>query len=264
MMSDYKPDWSEDPALVSFFSKERKRPEDLYASEKRFLPWLARQTDRVLDAGCAIGGFYSIWRHYKKDIEYIGADISKSLIEAAKKLHPGIRFINTDFAEGTDFSDRFASVVAALGWIHWEPRYINAIKELWRVTDQFLFFDVRLVEQEEEERFGRQKLASTSNCESESFTPYITVAWSRFAEILLELQPKTILGYGYWGAPRDTAEGISGNVCFAAFVLEKEASGRSIGIPDVCIDMPLSFPQKLVSRVNLLPSTDLGNLVPEE
>ncbi len=84
------------------------------------------------------------------------------------------------------------------------------------------------------------------------------------AKILLDLRPKTILGHGYWGAPSNTVEGVTDKVCFAALVLEKEAPAHSIGIPDVCTDLPLSFPERLISRVNILPSTDLDDLVPKE
>ena len=264
MTRDFKPGWTENPELVPFFSRERCRPEDLYPSEKRFLPWLAESADRVLDAGCAAGGFYSIWRHYKDDVEYIGADISESLIETAKKLHTGVRFVHVDFAKGTDFADRLSAVVAALGWMHWEPRYADALKELWRVTGRFLFFDIRLVEREEDERFGRQRLPLTREWDVESATPYITVAWPRFAEMLLELRPKTVLGYGYWGMPGDRVEGILDKVCFATFVLEKEARGRDALVPDVCVDLPMTFPESLRPKVNLLPAAELTALVPEK
>lgn len=264
MNTQYKPDWTESPELTSFFSNRRCNPEDLYPSERRFLPWLAQNADRVLDAGCAAGGFYSIWRHYGNNIEYVGADISKPLIETAIKLHPGVKFVHVDFAEGTHFPDRFATVVAALGWMHWEPRYADALKELWRVAGHFLFFDVRLVEHEKDEQFGRQKLPFTRDWVGESATPYITVAWPRFAKMLLGLRPKTVLGYGYWGAPGDRVEGVLDRVCFATFVLEKEAPGQRTRITDVCLDLPLLFPERLKPKINLLSSVEFARLAPEK
>src|SRR5204862_434647 len=56
--------WVDHPQLVDFYASHRSRPEDLYPSERRFLPWLAGQSDRVLDAGCGAGGFAGIWRHF--------------------------------------------------------------------------------------------------------------------------------------------------------------------------------------------------------
>ncbi len=155
-------------------------------------------------------------------------------------------------------------MVAALGWMHWEPRYADVLKELWRVTGRFLFFDVRLVEHRGDERFGRQMLPFTSNGEGESSTPYITVSWSRFAEMILGLSPKSILGYGYWGSPGDRVEGVLDKVCFATFVLEKGKPGQGTRATDVCVDLPLPFPEGLKPKVKLLPAEHLLTLVPEK
>lgn len=68
--------WAEHPDLVAFYAEHRKHPEDLYPSESRFLPWLARQAHSVVDVGCAAGGFSDVWRHYQPEIRYVGVDLS--------------------------------------------------------------------------------------------------------------------------------------------------------------------------------------------
>src|SRR5688572_479814 len=120
------PKWVEHPDLVDYYVSHRCRPEDLYPSEERFLPELARAASSVLDVGCGAGGFLSIWRHFNPTLVYTGIDASAGLIEAASEQHPGVEFLVADGAEPLPVADRSADVVAALGWLHLEPRWRDA------------------------------------------------------------------------------------------------------------------------------------------
>ena len=257
-----KPEWAEHPALVEFYTRHRSRPEDLYPSERRFLPWLAHRSQSVLDAGCAAGGFSNIWRHYRADISYAGIDLSTSLLDAARRLYPDLRLTKAHLARRCELPDRAATTVQALGWLFWEPEYVRTLAELWRLTDRYLFFDLRLVRQEGDASHGRQRVAYTRDWDGKTTTPYITVAWPRIARVLLELRPSNLYAYGYWGAPADTVESVATDVCFAVFVLEKPAAGDTVDTPAVCIDMPLEWPTALARRVRLLPPEQLTVLVP--
>jgi SAM-dependent methyltransferase len=263
MSSHQQPPWAEHPDLVAFYTQHRKRPEDLYPSERRFLPWLAKQGTSVLDMGCAAGGFRNIWCHYQPDIIYAGVDLSTSLISAARKLHPDVAFYQGDCVAGLSLPDRYATVVSALGWLHWESQYEKAIRELWRVSDRYLFFDVRLVGKTDQAVSGKQQLAFIGPWDGETTTPYICVAWPILATQLIELQPMTIFGYGYWGKPAETVMGVDQQVCFATFVVEKVPVGEDLRLPIVCIDLPLPWPAALANQVNLLPASQLDALVPQ-
>lgn len=254
--------WAEHPELVAFYTQHRSRPEDLYPSERRFLSWLAAQATIVLDVGCAAGGFINIWRYFAPNIVYVGVDVSVSLIAAARKLHPDAQFYHGNCVEGLPLPNRYATVVQALGWLHWEPRYREAIKELWRLSDHYLFLDVRLSGELDQAVNGRQQLVFTETWDGETTTPYCVVAWPLFAALLIDLQPITILGYGYWGKPAETVMGVDQQVCFATFVLEKAAVEEDIRPPAVCIDLPLTWPEVLIERVNLLPAEHLNTIVP--
>lgn len=259
----HSPRWAEHPQLLAFYSGHRDHPDDLYPSERYFLPWLARRARSVLDTGCAAGGFSVIWHHYQPSITYTGLDLSSSLIEAAKKRYPGGRFLCTNVVSGVDLPDRYATVVQALGWLNWEPAYARALRELWRLTDRYLFFDVRLVAEEGAAIIGRQRVAFTAPWDGTSTTPYVTVAWPSFAERLLQLQPVRVLGYGYWGKPAETVVGVEGPVCFATFVAEKPAEGSSVPSPLVCVDLPLPWPDDLHRDVQVASASDLATLVPQ-
>ncbi|OGX04584.1 MAG: hypothetical protein A3G87_06055 [Omnitrophica bacterium RIFCSPLOWO2_12_FULL_50_11] len=256
--------WAEHPELVRFYSQHRSRPEDLYPSERRFLPWLARQATSVLDTGCAAGGFIHIWRFYHPNVEYTGIDISSALIETARRLHPNELFFRANVSEVTGLPDRYASVVQALSWLHWDLDYVKAITQLWRLADRYLFMDVRLSARRNFNLRCRQKLAFVGPWDGESMTPYLILGWPPFARLLLGLKPRTILGYGYWGKPAETVVGVDEEICFAVFVLEKIGIGANSRIPTVCVDLPLAWPAALSGNVHLIPGSELKALVPLE
>ena len=236
--------WAEHPELAAFYATHRRRPEDLYPSERKFVPWLAAQGSSVLDVGCAAGGFKDIWRHYNPVIRYRGVDLSPSLIDTAQRLHPDGQFLQGDCAAGLPLPDRCADVVQALGWLHWEPRYPAAIRELWRLTGTHLFLDVRIRVAGEEDLIGRQKLAFAGSWDGRTMTPYVAVGWRAFAQSLLALQPARILGYGYRGAPAETVIDLEPDICFAVFVLQRAPIRRTPSRPTVCLDLPMPWPDR--------------------
>lgn len=211
--------------LVEHFIRHRNQADDLYDSERRFLPWLSAEATSVLDVGCAAGGFADVWRAFNPDVRYTGVDISEALVAAARERHPDETFVVGDGAAGLPFPDRFSDTVAALGWLHWEPRYADALTELWRLTGRRLFFDVRL-------HAGRADLHGTQELPGGGTTPYICFSWRRFEHLLHELEPGTIHAYGYEGPPAVTVRGMPPTVCFAAFVLER-------GQPPMRLDVDL-------------------------
>lgn len=258
------PAWAEHPDLVAFFSSHRNRPEDLYPSERRFLPWLARQARSVLDAGCAAGGFSDVWRAYRSEIEYTGVDFSQALVEEARRSHPHARFLRGDVAEGLDLPDCAADVVAALGWLHWEERRAQALVELWRLAGRFLFFDLRLLTAGRATVRGIQVIGTSTETGQETTVPYLAEPWDELARRLLALRPARILAYGYWNAPAETVSGVDEQVCMATFVVEKASGRPDSALPLVCADLPLDWPSSLSGRADVLPPEELERLVPRE
>lgn len=239
--------WVEHPDLVEFYSSQRNTPDDLYPSERRFLPWLAGEADTVLDVGCGAGGFAAIWDHFHPGIAYTGVDASAALVGAARRLHPEARFEQADGSRPLPFADRSFDVVAGLGWLHLEPRYRDALPELWRVAGRRLFFDVRLQTEQPADVTGRQRLALSGDWDGATEIPYIAVAWAGFAQALLALGPASIRAHGYTGAPADTVSRMPVPVCFATFVLER--SDAAADEPDVLLDLPFPWPAGLPGRV---------------
>jgi SAM-dependent methyltransferase len=213
----------DNPGLVDFFVSHRNSPEDLYASERHFLPALATGAESVLDVGCAAGGFVGIWRAYNPTLHYTGIDVSRPLIAAAREAHPDVEFLVSDVATGVSL----AHAVAALGWLHWEPRWRDALAELWRLTAKQLFFDVRLHDGDAE-LLGAQAIHGGE-------VPYLCLPWRPLRDALLALEPGAIAAYGYMGAPSGTVTGMPETICFAAFVVT-----RGTPPPTLSIDLPVT------------------------
>ena len=227
--------WSEHPELVEYYSSHRNSADDLYPSERRFLPSLAAEARSVLDVGCGAGGFAAIWREFNPELEYTGVDTSAPLVAAARELVPDARFEQADAVGGLPFEDRCADVVAALGWLHWEPEHERALAELWRVTRSRLFFDVRLHDRGAEER-GEQRLALVGDWDGTTTVPYLVRPWRELGRVLRDLAPARVRATGYWGSPAATVQGVNELVCFATFVLER-GSGHT-GAPELELDLP--------------------------
>lgn len=254
--------WSDNPKLVEFYTAHRCKPEDLYPSERRFLPWLALHAISVLDVGCAAGGFSQIWNHYRHDIMYSGVDLSAKLIKAAQALFPGCEFRVANPVTGLPFPDSTFDVVQALGWLFWELKYAESLQEMWRITRRWLFFDVRLVKTEAEVQVGEQRMTFGDKWDGQSVTPYLTLAWPHMAQMLLQFNPKTILGYGYMGKPASNVVGIRDEVSFGVFVLEKR-DPQYMSKTTVCVDLPWDFPAALRQRVTWVPARQLIDFVPD-
>jgi len=236
-----QPAWAEHPDLVAFYSDHRQRVEDLYPSERKFLPWLARRATSILDVGCAAGGFVNVWRSYRPGIRYTGVDLSRSLIGAARQRYPDVPFEQGDCAAGLPFPDAYADVVQALGWLHWEPRYAEALAELWRLARRYLFFDVRLVAETLVASTTVQRMALAGPWDGRTTTPYVILPWPTLAQRLMALAPVRLWGYGYWGKPAETVQGIEEPVCFAVFVVEKRSPAAVPEIPEVALELPFAW-----------------------
>ena len=256
--SDGAPDWADHPDLVAYYETHRNQLSDLYPSERRFLPWLAAGADSVLDVGCGAGGFAEAWRAGRPSIRYTGVDVSGPLLSAARRAHPEHEFLRADCVQGVPLADGYADVVSAVGWLHWEARYADALAELWRLTGRYAFFDMRLLDGPGPDTTAVQRLALTTDWDGRTTVPYICASWPRVAELLVDLGPARILAHGYWGRPAATVMGVDGDVCFATFVLERGDRARR---PDVVLDMPLDWPPELSERVRLAGAERLDELV---
>jgi len=93
---------------------------------------------KLLDVACGTGRFF----HLYGDREIYGVDISQDMLNNARKLNSAKKLILSD-AEKLPFKDEYFDVTICSQFIMHTPYYVNAIKEMLRVTKKggHLIFD---------------------------------------------------------------------------------------------------------------------------
>ena len=83
----------------------------------RLIPKYLKPNLDILDIGCGNGRLLNTLKNYP--INYLGIDLSKSLIKEAKKTYPAANFINQDFTQFT--TDKQYDLVFAIAFLHHIP-----------------------------------------------------------------------------------------------------------------------------------------------
>lgn len=132
----------DDSEAQQFFSRERKKKEDLYLGEKFFLSKILFEKCTILDIGCAQGGFYKIIKSFLKSFSYTGIDNSEKMILKAKKKFPKGNFYlirNNDFRKLRKKYD----IVIIYGVLHLTPEWKQILNNTRYLFKKFLLFDLR-------------------------------------------------------------------------------------------------------------------------
>lgn len=115
-----------------------KVAEEFYQTRKKYSPEIEelksyiKEGERVLDLGCGTGRLYEIFKD--KEVDYIGVDFSKNLIEKAKEEY-GDHFKIADILS-LPFPDNYFESVWAIAVLHHIPskelrmRVLNEIKRV--------------------------------------------------------------------------------------------------------------------------------------
>ena len=122
-----------------FWDNETKSVEEALLNENRFLAEVAKiqSTDKVLDAGCGVGGS-SIWLAKQKRVKVIGITLSEKQIKEAKKLAKRVgvdgevEFQLKDFLK-TGFEDNSFDVVWAIESVCHTENKIDFLLEAYRI-----------------------------------------------------------------------------------------------------------------------------------
>ena len=127
--------------IASEFSKRRARPwkEARFLFDKYISPG-----DKVLDAGCGCGQYADFVK--ERGGEYFGVDVSKKLIEIAKKRRPELKFQTASVLK-LPFPENFFDRVYAVALLHAIPSQkfrAQALEEMKRVLKKggFLILSV--------------------------------------------------------------------------------------------------------------------------
>ena len=232
-------EWSNQSA-IDFYSQNRHEVSDLYLSEKVFLPRVLFPGAKVLDVGCASGGFFNIMRSFEPHIEYTGIDLSNKAVELATKRYPEARFmVTTGFR--LPFQDNDFDIVHCTSVFNNEPNYQEMLAEMYRVSNRFVLVDIRLLKD-----LGKQ-LETVYNIqfngkEVEATVPYVVNDADEVANYILQLKPspKALYGTGYFHQVAKEAEPPHNDVCMAVLLIQKGShEGGSVTLD--LKDLPIPF-----------------------
>jgi len=213
-------EWSNQSA-IDYYSENRHEISDLYPSETIFLPRVLFPGAKVLDVGCASGGFFNIMRSYEPHIEYTGVDLSERAVELAKERYPEATFIVTEGFELV-FANNTFDVVHCTSVFNNEPNYQAMLQEMYRVSNRFVLVDIRLLK-----GIGRQAESVYNiqfNSEGvEAKVPYVVNDADEVANFVLQLdpKPKALRGTGYFHQVAKEAETPHDEVCMSLFLIQK-------------------------------------------
>lgn len=213
-------EWSNQSA-IDYYSENRHEISDLYPSETIFLPRVLFPGAKVLDVGCASGGFFNIMRSYEPHIEYTGVDLSERAVELAKERYPEATFIVTEGFE-LFFANNTFDVVHCTSVFNNEPNYQAMLQEMYRVSNRFVLVDIRLLK-----GIGRQAESVYNiqfNSEGvEAKVPYVVNDADEVANFVLQLdpKPKALRGTGYFHQVAKEAETPHDEVCMSLFLIQK-------------------------------------------
>jgi len=232
-------EWSNQSA-IDFYSQNRHEVSDLYPSEEVFLPRVLFPGAKVLDVGCASGGFYNIMRSFEPHIEYTGIDLSEKAVELAVERYPKARFMVTEGFR-LPFQDNEFDIVHCTSVFNNEPNYQEMLEEMYRVSNRFVLVDIRLLKD-----LGSQ-LESVYNIQFngktvEATVPYVVNDADEVANFIMQLKPspKALYGSGYFHQVAKEAETDHDNVCMAVLLIQKSVEeGRPVKLD--LKDLPIEF-----------------------
>ena len=213
-------EWSSQSA-IDFYYENRHELSDLYPSEKVFLPRVLFPGAKVLDVGCASGGFFNIMRSFEPHIEYTGIDLSDKAVGLATKRYPDARFmVTTGFR--LPFQDNNFDIVHCTSVFNNEPNYQGMLEEMYRVSNRFVLVDIRLSKD-----LGKQ-LQSVYNIQFnskkvEATVPYVVNDADEVVNFILQLKPRprALYGTGYFHQVAKEAETTPDDVCMAVLLIQK-------------------------------------------
>ena len=214
---------------VEFYSKYRQHVEDLYPSEREFLPPALKPGITVLDVGCAAGGFYNIMRTLEPGIQYTGMDISQASIEHARETYPDATF---QVGTGTDlpFPDNSFDLVHSTGVCVHERQCLKLISELYRVSKNLVIVDVRLHKGAKPMDIQDSHLRIEFEGEFDgAVTPYVVVDPEDTVRTIVSVRPtpKRVDATGYFHDVSPLARTAYKEVFMAIFRIEKGSAGTT-------------------------------------
>lgn len=228
--TNYHEGWSNSD-IVGYYSKNRNTFEQVYKSERYFLDHYLKPGMKVLDFGCAAGGFLDVllMNYGIQQKDYYGIDISHTMIETAREKFPNAQFFQN--LEYLSQKKGFFDFVYSFGVLHVNLDWRDIIRRLYALSRKFFVFDLRIIKAGstiENISESYQLLKFSDNQKENPRVPYIIVNDRDVHEFLKDVISKndSIKRYGYNHSVSDTVHSPYKMVDMQVFCIHKaEANG---------------------------------------
>jgi len=221
--------------LVAFYAQHRCTWADFYPSERWIIERIAKDRNgdlgRVLDVGCAVGGFGRALGEKFKVARYVGVDVNAQCIDAAKATAKDFRFPAEfhcqDIVEhraGSEFD-----LVASLSCADWNLDPMGILSACWSqvAPGGRLILSLRLTPgktvNDVSRSYQRVRFDGSAGGSSDEVANYVVFNIADALRIMMSFapSPKSLLSYGYWGKPSASAATPYERLLFTVFAIEK-------------------------------------------
>lgn len=222
------------PESQAYYRQNRNRPEDLYPSERYFLPDVLAKVGTMLDVGCAAGGFASVVMSFNPRVRYTGADVLPAFVEQARREHPDSSFFVTDGVHFETPPGAF-DLVHASGVLHLNGRYRDMVAAMWAQTSRYLLCDLRLTRG----RTACGRMESPFGEATPVSLPYVVLNVDDALNLFraLEPRPDVLRVRGYRHRASGSAVLDDPDIVMAFFLAEKGNAGRPGSTPVEVIEI---------------------------
>ena len=224
--------YGEDKSSLNYWKNNRNKFNDLYPSEKHFLYPALKLSKLVLDVGCAAGGSFNFCKEVNSSINYTGIDISKSLIDIAKKLYPKGTFIKYNGHQIIFKKDMF-DLVFSIGVLHHLRHWRSMIKQSVQCSSNLIIFDVRLTPNNTIDNSQKyyQKIIFNNKLNSDVAIPYLVINIDSFVKFIEECFGSgnfRVESYGYYSKPTPLVNIPYKKVFMCCIKIEKNSKSPGI------------------------------------
>jgi SAM-dependent methyltransferase len=230
MMSNKNIEYRSDQ-FVKFFSENRRKWDDFYASEKWAFEKIAKENNTLgdlLDVGCSCGGLGSALCERSIIKSYTGIDIHKKAIGWAKehtKLPVATSFMAKDVVEAK--IDKMHDTVVSLSCADWNIETSKIIDKCWALVKRggHLVISLRLTPLPGLNNITKsyQDIVYFEKEKNPEIANYVVFNFKDALRLFTRLlpAPESIAAYGYWGAPSVTAHTPYDKLVFSVFCIRK-------------------------------------------
>ena len=220
--------YGKDKESIDYWLNNRKKLSDLYRSEAHFFQNVIMSCTSVLDIGCAAGGSALFTREAKIDINYVGIDVSKELVQAATNNFSKMPKTIFMYYDGKNIPLQSNSIdfVFSFGVFHHLDHWRDILSEALRVSSKYVLFDLRLWSQESMvgDMRSYQKLALGGSWDGESILPYNIISFNEFGLLARDMNQLKISckAFGYYQKPTSLAVTPAKEILMLSILLEKD------------------------------------------